>query len=164
MASTLRVALRRQARLPLSAQKAFTNQSIFTNPSPALQILNSWSPPALPSKWKNPTRTTSISSLRIAAFHVTTRRSILPPGPQVIAGTANDPAPIPPVSPTHGSYHWTFERSCIIDYFPKQRVPKTRKFLDWTLRAATVLVGVGLYEFETNDVGVTEAIKRIWTA
>ena len=83
MASTLRVALRRQARLPLSAQKAFTNQSIFTNPSPALQILNSWSPPALPSKWKNPTRTTSISSLRIAAFHVTTRRSILPPGPRM---------------------------------------------------------------------------------
>lgn len=29
---------------------------------------------------------------------------------------------------------------------------------------ATVVVGVGLYEFETNDVGVTEAIKRIWHA
>lgn len=25
-------------------------------------------------------------------------------------GIANDPAPIPDPSPTHGSYHWTFER------------------------------------------------------
>jgi succinate dehydrogenase (ubiquinone) membrane anchor subunit len=32
------------------------------------------------------------------------------------------------------------------------------------LKAATVGVGIGLYEFETNDVGVTEAIKRIWKA
>lgn len=30
--------------------------------------------------------------------------------------------------------------------------------------AATALVGIGFYEFETNDVGLTEAIKRIWTA
>jgi len=54
--------------------------------------------------------------------------------------------------------------SCIVDYFPKQRVPKTRKTLEWVLKGATILVGVGLYEFETNDVGVTEAVKRIWTA
>ena len=43
-------------------------------------------------------------------------------------------------------------------------MPKTRVFFWWALRAATVMVGVGLYEFETNDVGVTEAIKRIWVA
>jgi succinate dehydrogenase (ubiquinone) membrane anchor subunit len=36
--------------------------------------------------------------------------------------------------------------------------------LDWVLRICTVLVAVGLYEFETNDVGVTEAVKRVWTA
>jgi succinate dehydrogenase (ubiquinone) membrane anchor subunit len=118
--------------------------------------------------------------------------------------TANDPAPVPPANPAHGSYHWTFERlvavglipltiapfasgslnpttdallaaailihshigfeSCIIDYFPKNRIPKTRAAAWWGLRAATVLVGVGLYEFETNDVGLTEGIKRIWTA
>lgn len=52
----------------------------------------------------------------------------------------------------------------LVDYAPKKRIPKTRALLDWTLRGATVLVGVGLYEFETNDVGVTEAIKRVWTA
>jgi succinate dehydrogenase (ubiquinone) membrane anchor subunit len=117
---------------------------------------------------------------------------------------ANDPAPVPAANPSHGSYHWTFERlisaglipltiapfaagslnpitdailcgtilihshigfeSCIVDYIPSKRLPKTRLVFWWGLRAATVLVGVGLYEFETNDVGVTEAIKRIWTA
>lgn len=30
--------------------------------------------------------------------------------PEVIDGTANDPAPVPDPSPTHGSYHWAFER------------------------------------------------------
>lgn len=52
----------------------------------------------------------------------------------------------------------------VVDYFPKWRVPKVRKALEWLLKLATVTVAVGLYEFETNDVGVTEAIKRIWTA
>jgi succinate dehydrogenase (ubiquinone) membrane anchor subunit len=59
--------------------------------------------------------------------------------------------------------HIGFE-SMVIDYIPKKRLPKTRLFFWWSLRAATLLVAVGLYEFETNDVGVTEAIKRIWTA
>ena len=117
---------------------------------------------------------------------------------------ANDPAPVPAASPSHGSYHWTFERlisaglipltiapfaagslnpttdailcgailihshigfeSIVIDYIPTHRLPKTRMFFWWGLRLATVVVGVGLYEFETNDVGVTEAIKRIWSA
>ena len=52
----------------------------------------------------------------------------------------------------------------ITDYIPRKRLPGTRKAFEWLLRAATVLVGVGLYEFETNDVGVTETIKRVWTA
>lgn len=34
----------------------------------------------------------------------------------------------------------------------------------WGLNLALVLVGWGYYEFETNDVGLTEAIKRIWHA
>ena len=55
-------------------------------------------------------------------------------------------------------------RSIIIDYLPSKRVPKTRALFWWGLRAATLMVGVGLYEFETNDVGLTEAIKRIWRA
>lgn len=43
-------------------------------------------------------------------------------------------------------------------------MPGVRKFLMWGLKAATVIVGIGFYEFETNDVGLTEAIKRIWIA
>lgn len=118
--------------------------------------------------------------------------------------TANDAAPVPSANPSHGSYHWTFERlvsaglipltiapfaagtlnptmdalfcatilihshigfeSVIIDYIPSKRLPKARFIFWWGLRLATVVVGVGLYEFETNDVGVTEAIKRIWIA
>ncbi|PGH00640.1 hypothetical protein AJ79_08156 [Helicocarpus griseus UAMH5409] len=140
----------------------------------------------------------------VAAFHATSRREILPPPPQTIEGTMNDPAPIPPTHPSEGSYHWTFERviaaslipltiapfaggslnpvmdavfcgtlimhshigfqACIIDYIPARRLPKTKKAFDWLLRGMTLAAAVGLYEFETNDVGVTEAIKRIWKA
>ncbi|KAK6612414.1 CybS protein [Botrytis cinerea] len=143
-------------------------------------------------------------SMRVAAFHASGRQSILPPLPREPPAIANDAAAVPKPSPSHGSYHWTFERliavglvpltvapfvsgslnpatdallcaailihshigfeSCITDYFPSKRVPKTKAFLWWGLRGATVLVGVGLYEFETNDVGVTEGIKRIWRA
>lgn len=55
-------------------------------------------------------------------------------------------------------------QSVIIDYIPKKRYPGLRKLFWWGLNAATLTVGIGLYEFETNDVGVTEAIKRVWKA
>ncbi|GAB7366125.1 hypothetical protein MBLNU230_g7687t1 [Neophaeotheca triangularis] len=55
-------------------------------------------------------------------------------------------------------------QSCIIDYFPRWRVPNVRRFLMWTLNACFLIVGAGFYEFETNDVGLTEGIKRIWHA
>ena len=55
-------------------------------------------------------------------------------------------------------------RSIIIDYVPKKRIPKTRTLFEWGLRAGTFVVAVGLYEFETNDVGLTEAVKRLWHA
>ncbi|KAI9817129.1 MAG: membrane anchor subunit of succinate dehydrogenase, Sdh4 [Pycnora praestabilis] len=143
-------------------------------------------------------------SSRVAAFHASGRQAILPPGPQVVHGTANDPAPVPEPQPGHGSYHWTFERtiaitlipltiapfaagslnpvmdailvatliihshigfeSVVIDYIPGKRFPKTLALFWWGLRAATLMVAVGFYEFETNDVGITEAIKRVWTA
>ena len=55
-------------------------------------------------------------------------------------------------------------QNIIVDYVPKRQYYKSRKAAEWSLNAATVLVGIGLYEFETNDVGITEAIKRIWKA
>jgi succinate dehydrogenase (ubiquinone) membrane anchor subunit len=57
-----------------------------------------------------------------------------------------------------------FERSVITDYIPKWSHPTARKVFDWLLKLATLVVGVGFYEFETNDVGLTEGIKRIWKA
>ncbi|KAL8713418.1 MAG: hypothetical protein Q9220_002617 [cf. Caloplaca sp. 1 TL-2023] len=54
--------------------------------------------------------------------------------------------------------------SIIIDYIPEKRLPRTFKLFWWGLRAATLAVAIGFFEFETNDVGVTEAVKKIWTA
>ncbi|KAI1459917.1 CybS-domain-containing protein [Annulohypoxylon moriforme] len=182
MASIIRPTLLRQTALAASTRRAAT--ATFS------------------SKMIRPTIANDVA--RVAAFHASSRRSLLPPGPQVIKGTVNDPAPVPETSPTHGSYHWTFERlvaagiipltvapfagsslnpgldailcslllvhchlgfqSVLIDYIPTSKYPKSRKASIWLLNAATVLVGVGLYEFETNDVGLTEAVKRVWKA
>ncbi|KAJ5312110.1 hypothetical protein N7508_002940 [Penicillium antarcticum] len=141
---------------------------------------------------------------QVVAFHASAKKQILPPLPQSVEGTLNDPAPIPETHPSEGSYHWTFERAvcvglvpltiapfaagslhpvmdailcslivahshigfqaAIVDYFPPKRVPKFRSLCNWLLRAFTLTTAVGLYEFETNDVGVTEALRRIWTA
>lgn len=58
----------------------------------------------------------------------------------------------------------TNHRASIVDYFPKQRVPKTRALCNWLLRLTTLTTAVGLYELETNDVGITEGLRRIWKA
>ncbi|GAP91636.2 putative succinate dehydrogenase membrane anchor subunit [Rosellinia necatrix] len=123
---------------------------------------------------------------------------------EVIKGTVNDAVPVPDPKPTHGSYHWTFERliaaglvpltvapfasgslnpatdavlcalllvhshtgfqSIIIDYIPSRSYAGAHKAAMWLLNIATILAGIGLYEFETNDVGITEAVKRVWKA
>ena len=58
----------------------------------------------------------------------------------------------------------TAKRSVVIDYIPVHQHPTMRKVFGWLLNIATVVVAIGFYEFETNDVGVTEAVKRIWHA
>lgn len=55
-------------------------------------------------------------------------------------------------------------QAIIIDYVPTGKYPGLRKFCIWALNGATILAGIGLYEFETTDVGIVEATKRIWTA
>jgi succinate dehydrogenase (ubiquinone) membrane anchor subunit len=34
----------------------------------------------------------------------------------------------------------------------------------WLLRFATLGTLYGVYEFNTNDIGLTELVKRLWTA
>jgi succinate dehydrogenase (ubiquinone) membrane anchor subunit len=55
-------------------------------------------------------------------------------------------------------------RSCIIDYFPTKRIPTIRKAAMWALRIGTVTLGIALYSFETNDVGITAAVAQLWHA
>jgi succinate dehydrogenase (ubiquinone) membrane anchor subunit len=54
--------------------------------------------------------------------------------------------------------------SCITDYFPKRKWGGLNKSLGWLLRGCTALVLYGVYSFETNDVGITEAVARMWKA
>lgn len=54
--------------------------------------------------------------------------------------------------------------ACVEDYIPKRKYGRLATFANFLLYTATGAVIVGMYEFQTNDVGVTEAIKRVWTA
>ncbi|KAJ5167347.1 Succinate dehydrogenase cytochrome b small subunit [Penicillium canariense] len=160
---------------------------------------------------RSPLLRQNVGVSQVVAFHASARKQILPPEPQSIQGTMNDPVPVPAPHPVEGSYHWTFEsakkcvfravcvgliplsiapfaagslnpvmdailcsllvahshigfQAAIIDYFRPQRVPKFNALCNWLLRAFTLTTAVGLYEFETNDVGITEALRRIWNA
>lgn len=55
-------------------------------------------------------RAQPVQRIQRAAFQTTVSRSILPPLPQRINGTVNDPVHTPESEPGHGSYHWTAER------------------------------------------------------
>ncbi|CAK3755874.1 mitochondrial succinate dehydrogenase subunit D [Lecanosticta acicola] len=185
MASTLRPTLLRQA-LAAPSKRAYSSAvPAFRAQQHRLSQRPSW-------------------TLQRATFQTSASRHILPPLPQVIKGTVNDPVNIPEPHPSHGSYHWTAERvisaalvpitivpfaagslnplldgtliglmllhtyigfqSVIIDYIPSWRAKTWRKVFEWANVAALFVVGWGYYEFETNDVGLTEAIKRIWKA
>lgn len=41
-------------------------------------------------------------------------------------------------------------QALITDYIPTWRMPKIRKAFDWLLNLATVIVGIGFYQFETS--------------
>ncbi|KAH7394467.1 CybS-domain-containing protein [Pyrenochaeta sp. MPI-SDFR-AT-0127] len=194
MASIMRPGLLRQAcQQPAASQRMMSTITSSAINRPLVQQFR----PAFE-------RSAIQKSTRIAAFHATQRNQILPPLPQKIIGTANEPTPVPDPSPSHGSYHWSFERivsaglipltiapfaagslnpvtdsilcallvvhshigfeACIVDYFPSKRVPLVRNLSMWALRIGTVTLGLALYSFETNDVGITEAVARLWHA
>ncbi|EIM84982.1 uncharacterized protein STEHIDRAFT_60709 [Stereum hirsutum FP-91666 SS1] len=54
--------------------------------------------------------------------------------------------------------------SIVVDYLHDRKFPWVGPLARWSLRAATVATLVGVYQFNTNDVGLTELIRRVWTA
>ena len=99
MASVMRPGLLRQACPPAQQSQRMLSTATSTMNRPLVQQLR----PAFQ-------RSAIQKSTRIAAFHATQRNQILPPLPQKIIGTTNDPVPVPDPDYAHGSYHWSFER------------------------------------------------------
>lgn len=142
MASLLRPAMLKQTMLPSSARRF----------SPITSALPSTHYPALvrpSSSWIKrkqtflATRQTTSSGLRISPFHSSAQRSILPPGPQVIEGSVNDPVPVPEPHPTEGSYHWIFERLLAVGLVPLTIAPFAAGSLNPTMDAllcASILI------------------------
>ncbi|THH15912.1 hypothetical protein EW146_g4654 [Bondarzewia mesenterica] len=52
----------------------------------------------------------------------------------------------------------------LVDYLHPRKFPVLGPIFKWTLRAVTVGVLAGVYQFNTQDVGLTELIRRVWTA
>ncbi|TFK32045.1 CybS-domain-containing protein, partial [Crucibulum laeve] len=54
--------------------------------------------------------------------------------------------------------------SWIVDYLHPRKFPVLGPTATWALRTATVATLVGVYQFNTNDIGLTELIAKVWTA
>ncbi|KAI8092939.1 CybS-domain-containing protein [Halteromyces radiatus] len=54
--------------------------------------------------------------------------------------------------------------ACITDYFNSRKAPILGKVMTATLYASTAATLVGCYQFNTNDIGITEFLARVWTA
>jgi len=142
MASLLRPAMLKQTILSSSARRFSPIASALPSTRYATLVRQSSSlierSQTFPAK-----RQTSLSELRISPFHSSARRSILPPGPQVIEGGVNDPVPVPEPHPTEGSYHWIFERLLAVGLIPLTIAPFAAGSLNPTLDAllcASILI------------------------
>ncbi|KAJ1980845.1 membrane anchor subunit of succinate dehydrogenase, Sdh4 [Dimargaris xerosporica] len=65
------------------------------------------------------------------------------------------------VLPLHCHIGWS---AMITDYIQARNFPRLNILSFWALRLFTVLTLVGCYQFNTNDIGLTELIKRSWKA
>ncbi|CCA70522.1 related to succinate dehydrogenase [ubiquinone] cytochrome b small subunit, mitochondrial precursor [Serendipita indica DSM 11827] len=54
--------------------------------------------------------------------------------------------------------------SVVVDYLDTRKKPVIGQVAKWGLRAATTAALVGVYQFNTNDIGLTELIAKVWTA
>ncbi|CAO1632911.1 unnamed protein product [Parajaminaea phylloscopi] len=50
------------------------------------------------------------------------------------------------------------------DYMHKRKFPIAGRIWPWAVRGASLAAIAGLYEMQTNDVGLTELIAKVWTA
>ena len=130
MASLSRTVMLRQSQLLLAsrrlpATRGLATQALRQRPYDTPQR----SQPSIPSTFP-----------RFAPFSTSPQRNIMPPGPQVIEGGVNEPAPIPKHSPLHGSYHWTAERALSIGLVPLTIVPFVSGSLNPAMDALFVFV------------------------
>ncbi|CAD6884000.1 unnamed protein product [Tilletia controversa] len=182
-----------------SAFRALARPTMLRSPAAAAAAAAAAASPALAAR-------TAFHTTALAHMRSTHRKNAVAGNPtkSYIDGTVNEPTTFPPPSPSHGSYHWTLERSLSIalvpliaagaakhgasgildgaialslvvhshigfdvivqDYLHPRKYPVAGPIAAWTLRAATVGTLVGIYEFQTNDVGFTELIAKVWTA
>jgi succinate dehydrogenase (ubiquinone) membrane anchor subunit len=128
MASRSGPAALRQLQLLAASKQTFNSRTFSTRAAlshPSLRCERSPSP-------------ILSSAPRFAPFSTSSQKKILPPGPQVIDGGVNDPAPVPHASPIHGSYHWTFERLIALGLIPLTIAPFAGGSLNPTLDAVFV--------------------------
>ncbi|KAH9815565.1 CybS-domain-containing protein [Melampsora americana] len=52
----------------------------------------------------------------------------------------------------------------LIDYLHDRKFPWIGPIARWTVRALTCGVLVGVYQFNTHDIGLTELIRKMWKA
>jgi succinate dehydrogenase (ubiquinone) membrane anchor subunit len=51
----------------------------------------------------------------------------------------------------------------ITDYLPQRKFPFIYRFVRTLLYAVTGLTVYGLYKFNTNDIGISALVKKIWS-
>ncbi|KAJ7457642.1 mitochondrial inner membrane protein [Mycena galericulata] len=54
--------------------------------------------------------------------------------------------------------------SIVVDYIHPRKFPILGPVATWSLRTATAGVLFGVYQFNTNDIGLTELIAKVWAA
>lgn len=55
-------------------------------------------------------------------------------------------------------------QSCITDYIPTRKFPRGHKVCNWLLYIGSAGALYGVYKIETEEEGITGAVKKIWNA
>ncbi|CAE6437306.1 unnamed protein product [Rhizoctonia solani] len=54
--------------------------------------------------------------------------------------------------------------SMVVDYLHPRKFPTLGPIVKWTLRLLTTGTLIGVYQFNTEDVGLSELVRRVWHA